>query len=104
MTPAPLIGPLITMATASAAPMAMAAMPRGTQVPVPPLTHTDPAAVVIPEAGQISKLLQALRISEPAMLALAELVDTAATDLLTDAIGKVSRRNKLAVTRSRRRR
>ena len=32
LTPAPLTGPLITMATARAAPIAMAAMPRGTRV------------------------------------------------------------------------
>src|SRR5271156_575961 len=40
LTPAPLTGPLITMATARAAPMAMAAMPRGTRVSVATATTT----------------------------------------------------------------
>jgi hypothetical protein len=34
-TPAPLMGPLMRMAAASAAPMAMAAAPRGTRLPSP---------------------------------------------------------------------
>jgi hypothetical protein len=59
---------------------------------------------VVPEAGQVSKLLHELRISEPAILARSELADTAALDLIADAIGKVSRRNKPAATRSRRQR
>jgi hypothetical protein len=40
LTPAPLTGPLITMATARTAPMAMAAMPRGTRVSVATATTT----------------------------------------------------------------
>ncbi len=40
LTSAPLTGPLISMATASAAPMAMAAMPPGTRVSVATATTT----------------------------------------------------------------
>ena len=46
LTPAPLTGPLTTMATASAAPMATAATPRGTWVSVATATTTTTSTKV----------------------------------------------------------
>ena len=96
------------LAISAALPSAPLAEPRRNSPPrpgsQPPAVVTDQADIVVPEAGQVSTLLHELRISEPALLARAELADTAALDLLADAIGKVSRRSKPAATRSRRRR
>jgi hypothetical protein len=96
------------LAVSAALPSATLAEPRRNSPPrpgsLPPAAVTDQAGIVIPEAGQVSKLLHELRISEPAMLSRAELADTAALDLLADAIGKVSRRHNPAAASSPRRR
>jgi hypothetical protein len=96
------------LAVNAALPSATLAEPRRNSPPrpgrLPPAAITNRAAIVIPEAGQVSKLLHKLRITEPAMLSRAELADTATLDLLADAISKVSKRNDPAVTKSRRRR
>ena len=96
------------LAVTAALPSAALAEPRRHSRPrpgrLPPAAITNHAAIGIPEAGQVSKLLHELRITEPAMLARAELADTATLDLLADAITKVSRRSNPAVTESRRRR
>jgi hypothetical protein len=104
-----LVTALDDLAISAHLPSAALAAPRRNSPPrpgsVPPVIFTDPAAaIVIPEAGQVSPLLHELRISEPAMLTRAELADTAALRLLTEAISKVSRRNNLAANRPRRRR
>lgn len=96
------------LAVRLALPSAALAEPRRNSPPrpagQPPMTVTDPATIAMPEAGQISSLLHELRISEPAMLARADLADTAAVGLLSEALGKVSRRNNLSPTIPRRRR
>ncbi|HUZ56281.1 MAG TPA: hypothetical protein VMU94_27625 [Streptosporangiaceae bacterium] len=84
---------------ALAAPRRNPAPRSGNQPDVP---GTDLAAISIPEAGQVGKMLHDLRISEPTMLTRADLADATALDLIAEATAQASRRNDLSTGSPRR--
>jgi hypothetical protein len=92
-----LVAALDEIAISESLPSAHLAAPRRNPLPsTGPVTHkvdADPAEFVMPEAGQIERLLHYARITEPALLTRAELADAETMAIITDAALTVRHRD-----------